>query len=127
MVEMTSGSTPCRISGSTMMALKTTPSISIASAMREQRRERERQAEPFHRRQREEGRQHHELALGEIDGLRGLPEQREADRRQRVDRAGGEAGNHQLEEVSHGAALRCRVQRERSWPPDRPAIRPIVR
>ena len=33
MVEMTSGSTPWRISGSTMMALKSRPSISIASVM----------------------------------------------------------------------------------------------
>ncbi|MGY4449589.1 hypothetical protein ACVWZR_004249 [Bradyrhizobium sp. i1.3.1] len=43
----------------------------------------------MHRRQHQERRQHHELALREIDGLRGLPQQREADRDQRIDRASG--------------------------------------
>lgn len=45
----------------------------------------------MHRRQHQERRQHHELALREIDGLRGLPQQREADRNQRVDGAGGQS------------------------------------
>jgi len=52
-----------------------------------------------HRDQDEERRQHDELALGEVDRLGGLPEQREADRDERVDAAGREAGDEELEEV----------------------------
>ena len=48
-------------------------------------------APEIHRRQDEERRQHDEFALGEIDRLRRLPQQREADRDQGVDRPGREA------------------------------------
>ena len=45
----------------------------------------------------EERRQHDELALREVDRLRGLPQQREADRDQRVDAAGREPRDEELE------------------------------
>src|SRR5262249_5337976 len=54
-----------------------------------------------HANQHEEGRQHDELALGEIDGLRGLPQEREADGGERVDASGRKPGNQQLEDVGH--------------------------
>jgi len=57
----------------------------------EQDREPERQAEVAGADEDEKARQHDELALREVDRLRRLPEQREADRDQRVDRAGREA------------------------------------
>ena len=46
--------------------------------------------------QNKERRQHDELALGEIDCLRGLPQEREADRNQGVDCAGSESRNQKL-------------------------------
>ena len=54
--------------------------------------------------QHQHGRQHDELALGEVDRLRGLPDQREADRSQRIDRARGDAGNEISDEFGHGCA-----------------------
>ncbi len=63
-------------------------------------REPERRA-GMHRRQHQERRQHHELALREIDGLRGLPQQREADRDQRIDRAGGKSRDQKIEQIGH--------------------------
>ena len=44
----------------------------------------------------EDRRQHDEFALGEIDRLRGLPDQREADGGQRVDGAGRQSGNQRF-------------------------------
>src|SRR5438270_4634285 len=55
----------------------------------------------MHRGQHQERRQHHELALREIDGLRGLPQQREADRDQRIDRAGGKSRDQKIEQIGH--------------------------
>ena len=55
----------------------------------------------IHRRQHEEGRQHDKFALGEIDGLRRLPQQREADGDQRIDRAGRQPGNQKLNKGRH--------------------------
>src|SRR4029077_16202009 len=49
----------------------------------------------------EERRQHDELALGEIDRLRCLPEQREPDGNQRINCTGREAGYQKLNEGSH--------------------------
>src|SRR5215475_3466704 len=60
-----------------------------------------------HSNQDEERRQHDELALGEVDRLRGLPQQREPDRHQRVDGAGGEARNQELEDVGQHAPSRA--------------------
>ena len=65
----------------------------------------ERQVEPLHSGKREEGGQHDKFALGEIDALRRLPEQREANRRKGVDGAGGQAGDQQLEKVGHGCSM----------------------
>jgi len=53
----------------------------------------------------EECRQHDELALSEIDRLRCLPEQREADRNQGIDCTGREAGHQKLDEGSHWSSL----------------------
>src|SRR6202011_1998327 len=55
-----------------------------------------------HHRQHQECRQHHEFALCEIDGLRGLPQQREAHRHQGVDGAGGKPRNQKVEQIGHG-------------------------
>src|SRR5690349_14706994 len=66
----------------------------------------ERRAE-IHRLENEKCRHHDKLALGEIDRLRGLPKQREADRHQGVDRPGREAGHHELNKRSHqGSPMR---------------------
>ena len=54
---------------------------------------------PIHRRQDEKRRQHDEFALGEIDRLRRLPQQRESDRNQGIDRPGREAGYQELNEA----------------------------
>src|SRR5262249_10850971 len=67
-----------------------------------QQREREGQAAELHRRQHEKRRQHDELALREVDGLRGLPEQHEADRDERVDAARRDARDRQLQQVRQG-------------------------
>ena len=120
MVEMTSGSTPRRISGSTITVLKTTPSSSSDKRSRAAAPARTAAPNHFIADQREEGRQHDELALREIDGLRGLPEQREADRRQRIDRAGGQAGDQQLEEIGHD----CSWKRQTGGTAE-PWLRPI--
>ena len=75
---------------------------------RDQRRQPERRAE-IHRRQHEEGRQHDELALGEVDRLRGLPQQGEADGDEGVDRPGRQSGHQELNERSHRTpAVRAR-------------------
>ena len=47
------------------------------------------------------GRQHHKLALGEIDGARGLPKQGKAQRRQRVDAARGQTAEEELKKIGH--------------------------
>jgi hypothetical protein len=63
----------------------------------------------MHRRQHQERRQHHEFALREIDGLRRLPQQREADRDEGVDRPGREARHEQIKQVGHASPspVRC--------------------
>ena len=77
--------------------------------------------------QHEERRQHDEFALGEIDGLRRLPEQREADRHQRVDRAGGEPGYHQLQASAIGPAPGRRTRRRpTAGPPSVAGLRPYL-
>lgn len=67
----------------------------------DQARRPERQPQHLHGRQDEECRQHDELALGEVDGLGGLPDQREADRHQGVNRPGSKTGNQKLDEGGH--------------------------
>ena len=105
MVAITSGMTPWRIIGSTSARLNRTPRIRTDTAMPIKRGRPERQAE-IAGDQNEEGRQHHEFALREIDRLRGLPQQRKSDRRQRIDRAGGQAGDQQLQDFGrHAFAL----------------------
>ena len=66
----------------------------------DQNGEPERRAE-IHRLKDEERRQHDEFALGEIDRLRGLPQQRKADGDQGVDRPGREARHQKLNERCH--------------------------
>ena len=66
----------------------------------DQRRQPKRRAE-IHRRQDEESRQHDEFALGEIDRLRRLPQQRESDGDESVDRSRRKAGNQKLNKGSH--------------------------
>ena len=44
----------------------------------------------------------------EIDGLRGLPEQREADGDEGVDPPGGQSGDEQLEDIGHRLPLDAR-------------------
>jgi hypothetical protein len=61
----------------------------------------EREPAELHRGEDEERRDHHELALGEVDRLRGLPEQHEADRDERVDAPGREARDEELQDVGH--------------------------
>src|SRR3989441_8859590 len=59
-----------------------------------------------------ECRKHDELALGEVDRVRRLPQQHEADGGHRVDRADRDAGHQELDEVRQlelGAP---------TWPPD---------
>jgi hypothetical protein len=65
---------------------------------REPQRRAERDAE-----QHPERRQHDELALREVDRPRRLPQQSEAQRRKRVDRAGRGAGHKKLDQVPHDA------------------------
>src|SRR5262249_48576617 len=47
----------------------------------------------------------------EIDRLRGLPKQGEADRDQRIDRAGCQAGDEKLEDIGHHLGLSMRPAR----------------
>src|SRR5215475_14323202 len=54
-----------------------------------------------HCRQNEKRRQHDELALGKVDGLRRLPDQREADGDEGIDRTGREPGYQKLDKGSH--------------------------
>ena len=75
-----------------------------------------RQAEPVHADQREEGRQHDELALGEVDRLGGLPEQREADGGERVDRSRRQARQDDLDELGHASPDRETGRRRRREP-----------
>ena len=70
-------------------------------AHRENERGTKRQSEEFESGEHEERRQHHELPLREVDRAAGLPEKREADRDQRVDRADRKAGQDELQEVGH--------------------------
>src|SRR6185369_549571 len=72
----------------------------------DQQRERERQPAELHRRQHEERRQHDELALREVDGLRGLPQQHETDRDERVDAARRDARDCQLQKVGQDYSSR---------------------
>ena len=102
MVAMTSGSTPWRIIGSTSSILNSsaeqhasTPRMPTMTATQNGA-----PSMPIAG-QHEERRQHDELALGEVDGLRGLPQQREADRDQRVDRPGRKPRDEKLEEIAH--------------------------
>ena len=71
----------------------------------DQRRCPEGQMQKADGRQHEEGRQHDEFALREVDGLRGLPQQREADGDQRIDRSRGEAADQDLDQLRHGLLL----------------------
>src|SRR6267142_283230 len=57
------------------------------------------QAAVLHRRKDEEGGQHDEFALREVDRLRRLPQQHEADGDQRVDAACRQAGESELQNV----------------------------
>jgi hypothetical protein len=84
-VATTMGIMPYLNSGSTMPRLKAQPSTNTATS-RWPERPRQRQTGHGSKRQHHEGRQHHELALREVDRAGGLPQQREAQRRQRVDR-----------------------------------------
>ena len=100
MVDITNGSTPCLSMGSTMTNLNSSPRIKTDSAIPIKIDKPERRAE-IHRFQDEEGRQHDEFALGEIDRLRRLPQQRKADGDKSVDRPGRNSGYQQLNEGSH--------------------------
>jgi hypothetical protein len=64
---------------------------------------RQRQAEAGESQHGERG-QHHELALREVDGAGGLPQERETQCRQGVDAARGHAGENELQQVGHVAA-----------------------
>src|SRR3989449_6065780 len=75
-----------------------------------QHRHRERQAAEFHRREDEKGGQHHELALREVDRLRRLPQEHEADGDQRVNAAGREASQQQLQSVRQRFTSRLLAQ-----------------
>ena len=101
MVAIASGSTPWRSIGSTSSILKPRPSSSIDSTM-PTRIASQNGAPACITAEHQEGRQHDEFALREIDGLRGLPQQREADRDNGIDRPGGETCDQEIEKVGHG-------------------------
>ena len=103
MVAIASGSTPWRSIGSTSSSLKPSPSSSIDSRMPTNDREPERRA-GMHHRQHQERRQHDEFALREIDGLRRLPQQREADRDEGVDRPGRKTCHEKIEQIGHASS-----------------------
>ena len=71
----------------------------------EQEREPQRRAD-CDEEQHAERRQHHEFALREVDHAGGLPQQREAERGERIDRAGRGAGQDQMDQVTHGGSPR---------------------
>ena len=54
--------------------------------------------------ERDERRQHHELALREVDGARGLPEKREAERGERIDGTDRRARDHELQEIAQDSS-----------------------
>ena len=83
-----------------MMSLNSDPSTKIDTAM-PIRTASQNGAPSIHRRENEKRRQHDEFALGEIDRLRRLPQQRKADGDQRIDRAGRQTGHQKLDEGSH--------------------------
>ena len=97
---MTSGITPWRISGSTITRLKPQSEHQHRRGAREQKREPQRRADGDEEQHRERG-EHHELALREVDDAGRLPQQREAERREGVDRAGRDAGHDELNQVAH--------------------------
>jgi hypothetical protein len=67
---------------------------------REQEGEPQRRPDGDEQQHRECG-EHHELALREVDDAGRLPQQREAERSERVDRAGRDARHDELNQVAH--------------------------
>jgi hypothetical protein len=50
--------------------------------------------------------EHDEFALGEVDDPAGVVDEREAERDERVDRAGGQPREYKLQKLSHATAER---------------------
>src|SRR6266496_1228626 len=63
----------------------------------------------MHHRQHQERRQHDEFALREIDGLRRLPQQRETDRDDGVDRPGRKTCHEKIKQIGHASPASSRV------------------
>ncbi len=68
----------------------------------EQESKPKRQAEKVDGEQHEEGRQHHELALGKVHRLGCLPEERKADRGERINGPSCQPGKQHLQELRQG-------------------------
>src|SRR5881409_1035412 len=98
MVEMTSGRTPWHMTGSTTSRLNSRPSTRSETAKPASIAIGNDKPPNFIAARTKKG-QHHELALREVDRLRRLPQQHEADSDQRVDAAGCQAGEKQLQNV----------------------------
>ena len=108
MVAMTSGSTPIWSSRVTRSFRTTTPSSSVETRMVASRRGGEGQPEDHPEEHHGERGQDHELALREVDRVRRLPQQHEADGGHGVDGADRDAGHQELEEVRHGGVAPAR-------------------
>src|SRR5258705_7397 len=82
---------------------KTTGAIRTpATAPTTEERIYERQVEDLERRPADERRQHQHLALREVERARGVVDDHEADRHQRVDRPGGETADDDVDESRRG-------------------------